>query len=344
MSAAPSIRAFCSPWHSTTSPAFDDMLAAPLTNVLDVQMTPWDEAARSEIAASSRACPLVFCQCLPPEELLQNAGARLVWIPMWDDLWQWTQADWDRLPKHLRVVAYCEALADVSERAWLTTLRVRYHKNPSGYAQATWHEGPVLFYWNRTGLLGPSMLERLCATFGARKLLFRSRTDPGISDRLRYELPGRLGGAEVVTIADWMPREQFADAVAEANVVVTPRVREGVGMVMLEAMARGCALIGLDAATMNEYIVHGRNGLLLPRAIETGAGRLARRATNRLRRGVGLTPVRFRERLAHRIDWAELARHDLCALGDQARTDQAAGFAAWQGQVADLARFLLEWP
>ena len=146
------------------------------------------------------------------------------------------------------------------------------------------------------------------------------------------------------SIPDWLPREAFEAAVREANIVVAPRAREGVGMVMLEAMARGCAVIGLDAPTMNEYITHGSNGILLPRAVEGPAGFFVRRMLNRMRR-LGHRPVAcFRESLAPRIDWDALGRMDLRALGMTAREGHASGYAEWRRQIPQLARFLMEWP
>jgi len=263
---------------------------------------------------------------------------------MWDDLWQWTQTDWDRLPRNLRVVAYCSALADCAERAGLETLRVRYFLDPSAVRPAAWNHGRVLFYWNRTGLLKRSRLMALCRALDVRRLLFRARTDPGVPSRYRYAMPERFDGVCVESVPDWLPREAFVAAVREANIVIAPRAREGVGMVMLEAMARGCAVIGLDTPTMNEYITHGRSGILLPRASEGPTACLVRRMLNRMRRLAHRPVAFFRESLSPRIDWDALGRMDLQALGTTAREEHASGYAAWRRQIPELARFLTEWP
>lgn len=54
----------------------------------------------------------------------------------------------------------------------------------------------------------------------------------------------------------------FERVLMRANVFFCPRTEEGIGQSFLEAMSRGQCVIAPNHGTMNEYILHGVNGLL----------------------------------------------------------------------------------
>jgi glycosyltransferase involved in cell wall biosynthesis len=66
-----------------------------------------------------------------------------------------------------------------------------------------------------------------------------------------------------ITITGWFDkRENYLQALSQANVFFAPRLYEGIGMPFLEAMAMGMLVVSPDHPTMNEYINHNVNGLL----------------------------------------------------------------------------------
>lgn len=66
-----------------------------------------------------------------------------------------------------------------------------------------------------------------------------------------------------ISISHWFPeKKDFLDTLGRANVFFASRCAEGIGMSFLEAMARGQCVVAPNHATMNEYILHGVNGLL----------------------------------------------------------------------------------
>ena len=71
-----------------------------------------------------------------------------------------------------------------------------------------------------------------------------------ISDRVKF-----LGQMSNEQVMDMMSRSQF---------FVMPSVREGFGVVYLEAMASGCITIGTEGEGIADLIVSGQNGFLVP--------------------------------------------------------------------------------
>lgn len=79
-------------------------------------------------------------------------------------------------------------------------------------------------------------------------------------DALRRE----LGVTEAVRFLGAQPQELLPDYFAAADVVVAPSHYESFGMVALEAMASGAAVVASNAGGMALTIEDGRSGLLVP--------------------------------------------------------------------------------
>ena len=85
--------------------------------------------------------------------------------------------------------------------------------------------------------------------------------DPGFPDA--RPPPATDLEALTITMSTWFERRSDLDEfVRRANVYFAPRLAEGIGQTFLEAMCRGQCVVAVDGPTMNEYIVHGVNGLL----------------------------------------------------------------------------------
>jgi glycosyltransferase involved in cell wall biosynthesis len=91
------------------------------------------------------------------------------------------------------------------------------------------------------------------------------------------QLAGELGIADKVDFKGWVPHEKLEGHYAAASFTVVPsRWPEPFGMVGLEAMARGRAVVGFDAGGIGDWLQDGATGRLVPAAdIEAMAGAIA---------------------------------------------------------------------
>jgi hypothetical protein len=338
------IVAYCMQWHLTRSNAFHEILVKPLRPYTTINLVNGEDNPTYPLNGS----PLIFCQLLPPAELLSNPKARLVWIPMWDNVKHYPQTWWNSLPASLRVVAFSEAVASKAQAAGLPTLRLRFYRDPSAISPVTWERGRILLYWNRTGMIGPKFLENFCAQLKIDKLLFRPEIDPGIAARFQYHLPRRLGETEVEEIPGFLPYDEYLQRLSNVNVFLAPRPAEGVGVTFLDALAQGSAVFAFDAPTMNEYITSGEDGFLLRRHMRiTGhmfIDRVLRYAAKRLRSTLGFAlpqPVNYP--VTEHQDWQAIRALDLKKLGSTARLRQEIGFKKWQDSQSQYAQFVLDW-
>lgn len=317
---------------------------------MEILPTGWDgeEFLDESEVLEDNSKPVIFIQIPPPTNILTDPRARLIWIPMWDHAHAYSQEWWNSLPKNLRIVAFSKQVLKRARAAGLSSLFLQFFYNPDNYKPVCWKGERVLMYWNRTGLLGPRFLSRFCAALAIDRLLFIDLIDPLIPAKAAYKLPAQLGNTEVQCLNHhaFLPRQEFLRIVGQANVFIAPRAREGIGLTLLEAMARGCAVFGFDAPTMNEYIQHRENGYLMPAYqpswkhwITVTSEHLAWR----------LPPLRLFQRmhferpLTHFQNWDEIRQLDLQKLGETAFRMHRAGYVEWLDKIPEYARFILDW-
>jgi len=339
---SPKLQAFGIAWHQQHSPAFYDVLINPLKPYINIQFNAWHNREDSSALISSD--PIILCQVFPPKELLDNRHSRIIWIPMWDDVRWWRQRNWDAITReNLRVVAFSEQIANHAVKAGISTLKLQYFKDPDLFPNRHWNER-VLLYWNRTGLINPKFLDRLCAALEVDRLIFRPVIDPKVPSKLDYSLPSKLGR----TLVEQMPisREHnlYLEELKQANIFIAPRQFEGIGMSFLEALASGCAVFAYNAPTMNEYITSQEDGFLFKRISKVTPRSLMRSVQGRLAKKLKIipNPSVFRS-LPIRQDWELIQNLSIEKLGASARERHINGFQQWDENLTRYAQFIGEW-
>ena len=74
----------------------------------------------------------------------------------------------------------------------------------------------------------------------------------------------KLGIADRVVFRGWLERDHLPAVYAQADVFVLPSRDEGMPNAMLEAMAAGLPVIGSKVAGLDEVVIDGKTGLLIP--------------------------------------------------------------------------------
>ncbi|HET9369777.1 MAG TPA: glycosyltransferase [Vicinamibacterales bacterium] len=335
MDKRPIVLAVMHRWHATLSSAFHDLAVTDLAGYAEIREAVWPVAG----PVPDDVHAVLFCQILPPFEWIEAQRARVVWVPMWDDVSGHADAWWHQVPKRVKVVAFSRAVAARARAAGLEVLERQYFKDPAQLSRAPWDGERVLLYWNRRGMIGPGFLHKLCQALAIDRVLFRNALDPGADPGAAYELPNRLGRTVVDVLPRTSSRDEYFRLIDRVNVVVSPRLEEGVGMVMLEGLARGCAVFAADGPTMNEYIRSGVDGYLFrPKSFASRAAGALRSRLAGL--GVGAPPRRFG--LDGRQPWREIAAIELEALGRRARAAHVEGRARWVQALPDYVRFIVD--
>jgi glycosyltransferase involved in cell wall biosynthesis len=116
----------------------------------------------------------------------------------------------------------------------------------------------------------------------------------------------RATGAQDVFLAGWRPHDELPQALNASDLLVLPSVREGFGLVLVEAMACGLPVVAVDAHGPARVVDPGETGWLVPPddedALARALGEAVADEAERRRRGE-VAYERSRERYA----WPSIA-------------------------------------
>jgi hypothetical protein len=335
--------------HAGENPSQRVLLHDSLKAYAEFEQIPWDgETLPPLTAKQARSNVRIFYMLPPPFEWARDPALRLVWIPMWDEARGYADSWWARFPKRVRVVAFSREVSRRARAAGLDTLDLKFFFPPDRFPPADWTGGRVLLYWNRVGLVGKNFLARLCRELDVELLIHLRNSAGGIPAALDYALGDRLGKTRVRNVESdrFLPPAEHRRILEQANLFLAPRSSEGVGLSLLEALARGCAAFAFDAPAMNEYIVHKDSGYLFRRFGRDPWNRIRGSVAWRLD-GLGARIARARKPVRHAVsawqDWNEVKTLDPERMGARARGSQAEGFRQWEESIPNFARFLLDW-
>jgi glycosyltransferase involved in cell wall biosynthesis len=97
----------------------------------------------------------------------------------------------------------------------------------------------------------------------------------------RQQLESLFAGS-AATFVGYLAGDELASAYASADAFLFPSSTETLGLVLLEAMAAGCPVVGANRGGIPDIVSDGQNGCLYePDGVDGGAGSLAA-ATERL--------------------------------------------------------------
>jgi len=122
-------------------------------------------------------------------------------------------------------------------------------------------------------------------------------------------LTERLGVAEQVRFAGFIPRQTMPEIYRQADIFVLPSRSEGMSIALLEAMASGLPVVVTDTGGTQELVSHGENGLVAGWAdVERLAQALKQLLQDKaLRESMGIVG----RKVALRFSWASVARQYL---------------------------------
>lgn len=227
----------------------------------------WDEAWQGGAHATAAQInelhveAVVMWQAKLPEAEIRQITVPITWVPMFDQSQglAWGSGESAQVRKQgLKVIAFCQAIAENLANHGVEVLPVRYFIEPSA-TPITELSKPSVFLWQRAEI-GFDQVKALFGHWPEVSFVVKVDPDPGTTpceisaeDRKKFR---------VTVMQGFLPRDEYLELVGKCNIYVAPRSAEGIGLSFLEAMAKGMIVAAPDRPTMNEYIQHGRNGWL----------------------------------------------------------------------------------
>ena len=201
---------------------------------------------------------LACWQVMPPRDVLDlNFRFRhAVFFPMLDSCPSVSKPEKWFPYRDSQIISFSRTLARQLVAAGFSAHAIQYF--PEATAVPEWGDPDGVFFWNRREAININTVTRLLCKTKVQRIHIHKALDPGY----RFipppaDSPLEFSYSEWYTERDGMQKDMLKFAY-----YVAPRQKEGIGMSFLEAMAMGRCVVAPNSPTMNEYIEHGRTGLL----------------------------------------------------------------------------------
>ncbi|MDI1347827.1 glycosyltransferase [Aquabacterium sp.] len=186
--------------------------------------------------------------------------SRTVYVPMYDAVSKIGARFWRKI-RGMRVISFSHAIHIECLNNKVQSIHIQYY--PQAHTQPPNFSKLSLFFWQRQSIPNWRTISVDVPTTQFDRIHLHSAVDPG-NGKFIEPTESDLRILNIQQSSWFEDFNAYLAALASANVFIAPRLEEGIGMALLEAMQRGMVCIANNAPTMNEYIVHGMNGYLTP--------------------------------------------------------------------------------
>lgn len=222
-------------------------------------LAPEQRPDPSVLAAAHRADIVVLWQLDFLAPVFLAMGKRVIVIPMFDGSGGMPDLHW-LFAARARFCNFSLVLHERIRMAGGATMLLRYFPEPVAEADLPRFDRLRAFFWQRRPDHGIhfDLVDRLIGHELDALHLHNVADVPG-----RFSPQPRRDAGYAYSESTWFrDKADYAACLAQANVFIAPRVAEGIGMALLEAMAQGKLVLAHDAPTNSEYISSWQNGIL----------------------------------------------------------------------------------
>lgn len=193
--------------------------------------------------------------------LFLGRGLKVVVIPMFDGSWGGPDLHW-LFARNAVFINFSLSLHNRIEEMGGRSTLVRYYPEVTPTPCVREDDDVNVFFWRRRPEDGIDfdLVDCLVGREASSIHIHDAPDDPSQAYRLSRVPKGRKYR---LTQSRWFESEaDYSAVLSQANVFIAPRNGEGIGMAMVDALARGMVVIASDVPTHNEYIADGINGVL----------------------------------------------------------------------------------
>lgn len=221
-------------------------------------LTPEQSADPGVLTAAVAADVIVLWQMDFLAPVFRAMGKPTIVIPMYDGSAGLPDLHW-AFASGARFLNFSLRLNERIRLLGGQTMLLRYFPPPAKEKELPRFDQLNAFFWQRRPDHGVHF-DYVDALLGGELDSFHLHNAPdvpGYFPRRTADTPYKF------TESTWFKNKSDYEAcLASSNVFIAPRASEGIGLALLEAMARGMLVLAHDAPTNNEYISNGINGIL----------------------------------------------------------------------------------
>ena len=201
---------------------------------------------------------IIFYQISPYKNILKNKNfKKIIFIPMYDSCnFKEIVNNYFKFYKKITFINFSKKFHNKLLEFGLNTYYFQYFPAPE---KKQFGDLKELFFWQRRNIINFTMIDKLFTNY---QIIIHHHIAPDPNIKLNLPTVDQKTKYNITTSNWFKNRKEFLSEIANKAFFIAPRLKEGIGMSFLEAMAMGKIVIANNDATMNEYIEHGVNGYL----------------------------------------------------------------------------------
>ncbi len=157
--------------------------------------------------------------------------------------------------KNFNFICFSSTLHNRLNEMGLSSYYIQYFPKPVEHF--SWGDERSVFFWNRRSVINCKTVDKLLSKRDISHIHIHKSLDP----QEKFVKPPKT--MKNISYSTWYEnKNDLLKDIEKSAIYIAPREEEGIGMSFLDAMAMGRCIIAPDNPTMNEYISHGKTGIL----------------------------------------------------------------------------------
>ena len=206
--------------------------------------------------ADERYHAVIFFQSISAQMLQQVKCNNIIYVPMYDGVHGLGLDYWNNF-RNIKILSFSSTLYKYLNAEGFNVVHFQYFPKPKDFNIV---EDKKVFFWSRVSAINWNVIKKLFNEEDIKGIHIHKAVDPWHE----FIMPMQEDEERFnITYSNWFEtRAEYYECLKNQSIYISPRLYEGIGFSFLEAMAMGKVIVSVDNPTMNEYIVHGKNGLL----------------------------------------------------------------------------------
>lgn len=236
-----------------------DFIVDYLSDFYDVEVVfdeEWETGKKIDWSQFSDYHAVIIWQMFPEDGSIKNLkNPNIIFFPMYDQAKRWNFSQWYSC-KNIKIVSFSSTLHKKLKKWGFNSIYVQFFPEPREFTPGAQDE---VFFWQRFTKININTVKKLLKNSDV-KIHVHKAVDPGHE----FVQPSEEDEKKFsITYSEWFEtRAEMEHFMQSKGIYIAPRYFEGIGVSILEAMAQGKLIIANNKPTMNEYIKHGKTGLL----------------------------------------------------------------------------------
>lgn len=227
----------------------------------------WEPNKKIPIDEINKFENIFFFHVMFPHQIMRKLkNKNIMWAPMYDAFnfknSFYRSIFWKQIANlGIKILEFSNKVGDSMEKEKIETLKLNYFIKPEATILPT-NEGKLnIFFWDRGRIKIDSWLH-LFNKEEIEEIIYFPKPDPGEKIDNNYDLLKSKNYNIKLIDKNFLPKSEYLNLFKRCNVFIAPRKKEGIGITIVEAIAKGMFIVGYNDSTMNEYILNEKIGFV----------------------------------------------------------------------------------